>query len=38
MAHFNLLNIKDQYKCCNYKNLQPLWATENLSKGARYIG
>ena len=38
MAHFNLLNIKDQYKCCNYKNLKPLWATENLSKGARYIG
>ena len=38
MAHYNLLNIKDQYKCCNYKNLKPLWATENLSKGARYIG
>ena len=38
MAHFNLLNVNDQYKCCNYKNLQPLWATENLSKGARYIG
>lgn len=38
MAHFNLLNVNDQYKCCHYKNLQPLWANENLSKGARYIG
>ena len=38
MAHFNLLNVKEQYECCNYKNLKPMWATDNLSKGARYVG
>ena len=38
MAHFNLLDVKQQYQCCNYKNLQPMWATDNLSKGARYVG
>jgi len=38
MAHFNLLDVKEQYKCCNYKNLKPMWATDNLSKGARYVG
>lgn len=32
------LRKKDQiYHCFNYKNLQPLWAKENLSKGAKYI-
>ena len=35
MSKFNLMKIEDQYKCCNYKNLQPLWAEENLSKGDR---
>jgi len=38
MAHFNLLDVKQQYECCNYKNLQPKWAFDNLSKGARYVG
>ncbi len=38
MAHFNLLDVKQQYKCCNYKNLKPMWAIDNLSKGARYVG
>ena len=38
MAHFNLLDVKQQYECCNYKNLKPMWATDNLSKGARYVG
>jgi len=38
MAHFNLLDVKEQYECCNYKNLKPMWATDNLSKGARYVG
>lgn len=38
MAHFNLLDVKEQYECCNYKNLQPKWAFDNLSKGARYVG
>ena len=27
--------IKTQKECFNYKNLQPLWAGENLSKGAK---
>jgi len=32
------LSKKDQiYKCFNFKNLQPLWAKENLSKGTKYI-
>lgn len=38
MAHFNLLDVKEQYECCNYKNLKPMWAFDNLSKGARYVG
>lgn len=38
MSHFDLMKVKDQYLCCNYKNLQPMWATENLSKGNRYVG
>lgn len=29
---FDLSKIKEQLKCFNYKNLQPLWAFENLSK------
>jgi hypothetical protein len=33
---FNLINIKEQRKCFHYTNLQPLWAKENLSKGAKY--
>jgi len=32
-ASFNLLDKEEQSKCFNYKNLQPLWANENLSKG-----
>jgi hypothetical protein len=35
-AAFNLINIKEQKKCFHYTNLQPLWAEENLSKGAKY--
>lgn len=38
MSYFNLLDVKQQHECCNYKNLQPKWATDNLSKGNRYIG
>ena len=30
---FNLADPKEQKECFNYKNLQPLWAEENLSKG-----
>lgn len=32
MTSFNLLDVKDQFKCCNYKNLQPLWGWENRKK------
>ena len=33
VSSFNLLDEEEQKKCFNYKNLQPLWAEENLSKG-----
>jgi hypothetical protein len=33
---FNLLNPEEQKACFNYKNLQPLWQHENLSKGSNY--
>lgn len=31
-ASFNLSKKSEQYKCFNYKNLQPLWAVDNLRK------
>ena len=31
-AAFDLTDIEQQKKCFNYKNLQPLWAEENLKK------
>ena len=30
---FDLTDLEEQKKCFNFKNLQPLWAEENLSKG-----
>jgi hypothetical protein len=36
MASFNLLEESELREAMNYKNLQPLWASENLSKGSRY--
>lgn len=33
---FNLKNEKDLKKACHYSNLQPLWASENLSKKDSY--
>lgn len=36
VSSFNLKNEEHIYECFNYKNLQPLWARENLSKGAQY--
>ena len=36
-ALFNLLNEEEQKKCFHYTNLQPLWASENLSKGSKYV-
>ncbi len=36
-ASFNLLDDEEQKKCFHYTNLQPLWASENLSKGCKFI-
>jgi len=36
-ASFDLTCPQQQLECFNYKNLQPLWASENLSKGAKFI-
>ena len=33
---FDLSKKEEQYKCSNYTNLQPLWESENCSKGGRY--
>ena len=33
---FNLSDEVQQTKCFNYKNLQPLWASENTSKGCKW--
>jgi len=32
-ASFNLLKEEEQLECFNFKNLQPLWAKDNLRKG-----
>lgn len=33
-ASFDLTDVDQQKQCFNYKNLQPLWAFDNMSKGA----
>lgn len=35
LDNFDLTDPEQFKKACHYKNLQPLWAVENLSKGAR---
>ena len=35
-ASFNLSKSEEQRKCFHYSNLQPLWAKENWSKGAKH--
>ena len=35
-ASFDLTNEKEQLECFNYKNTQPMWAEENLSKSASW--
>jgi len=35
-ASFDLSDPKELAECFNWSNLQPLWAKENISKGAKY--
>lgn len=35
LAKYNLEDKEEFKEACNYKNLQPLWAKDNLSKGAK---
>lgn len=36
IASFDLTDVEQQKQCFNYTNMQPLWAKENHSKGAKY--
>lgn len=36
-SSFDLTNEQEQLQCFNYKNLQPLWHLENLSKGDKWL-
>jgi hypothetical protein len=35
-ATFDLLNVDEQRACFHYSNLQPLWALDNIRKGASF--
>ena len=35
-ARFDLTNESEVAHCFHYTNMQPLWATDNLSKGSKY--
>lgn len=37
-AAFNLELESERYECFGYKNLQPLWAKDNIAKGSFYDG
>lgn len=36
LSSFNLINPEEFKKACHYSNLQPLWASDNYSKGNKY--
>ena len=36
-ASFDLLLPEEQPKCFHYTNLQPLWAIDNMKKGAKIL-
>lgn len=35
LASFDLTDLKQVAEACHYTNIQPLWASENRSKGPR---
>ena len=35
-SKFNLLDEAEQMECFNYKNLQPMWAIDNIIKSDNY--
>lgn len=37
LSKFNLTNREELLKACNYTNLQPLWAKDNLRKGDKWL-
>ena len=37
-AKFDFTKLEEQVKCFHYTNLQPLWAIDNIKKGAKYDG
>lgn len=37
LSKFNLANREEFLKAANYKNLQPMWSEENLSKGNKVL-
>ena len=37
ISSFDLTDLEQLKKCCNYKNLQPLWWYDNLSKGIKIL-
>jgi hypothetical protein len=36
-SSFDFSNLEQQKKCFHYTNLQPLWASDNLSKGTKIL-